>query len=121
MLTRTAMRLTMVADIRRYMHDIVVFLRTHRLVRKGVSPKAAKDFEFLVRALCVLHDHDFVTPSIVAVAARKIFPLKIEMCEPQDEPTLQYGSDIKLVSKWIQKWDQELIVENVLDNASPPV
>uniref|UniRef100_A0A060TC72 ARAD1D37334p n=1 Tax=Blastobotrys adeninivorans TaxID=409370 RepID=A0A060TC72_BLAAD len=114
-------RMVVSVDIKRYMQDLVVFLRTHRLVRKGVSPRAVQDFDFLVRALSVLHGYDFVTPSIVVIAARKVFPLRLEMCEVTDEPSISYGGDIKLLRQWMKKWDQELIVEDVLSSVAPPI
>lgn len=113
--------LTIIADIKRYMQDIVVFLRTHRLVRRGIPTKAVKDFDLLVRALCTLHDYQYATPSIVAIAARKVFPLKIELCHPEDEPTLNYGGDINIITNWLKKWDQSLIIEDVLNNVEPPL
>lgn len=113
--------LTIIADIKRYMQDIVVFLRTHRLVRKGIPTKAVKDFDLLVRTLCILHDYEYATPSIVAIAARKVFPLKIELCHPEDEPTLNYGGDINIITNWLKKWDQSLIIEDVLNSVEPPL
>lgn len=103
------------------MQNIVVFLRNHRLVRKGVSPKAVKDFDRLLRAFCVLHGTLYATPSIVAVAARKIFPLKIELCQPSNEPTLHYGSDVNLLNKWVLKWNSEMVIDDVLNSVSAPL
>ncbi|ANB13943.1 Uncharacterized protein YKL098W [Sugiyamaella lignohabitans] len=108
--------ITIAANIQRYMQDIVVALRTHRLVRSGVSPQAVKDFHYLVRALSVLHDYEFVTPSIVSISARKLFPLRIQLCEPTDEPSLSYGGDIDLVTQWMNKWDEDLVIEEILAN-----
>lgn len=113
--------ITLVPDIRQYMQDIVLFLRNHRLVSKGVSPKSVKDFEFLVRMLSVLHDYDFATPSLVAIAAKKLFPFRIQVCHPIDEPTLKYGGDIKIVAQWMKKWDSELIVEDIINCVPPPL
>lgn len=36
-------------EIKRYMSDIVVFLRMHRAVVGGISTKATRDFEYLVK------------------------------------------------------------------------
>lgn len=113
-----------IPEIKAYMQDIVVFLRTHRLVQagRGVSPKAVKDFDRLLRILCVVHGSEYATPSLVAIAARKVFPLKVDLCRhPEDEPTLHYGSDIKLVTKWLQKWDVELIIDDVLNIVPSPL
>ena len=40
---------TVGVEIRRYMFDLVVFLRMHRAVAGGISTRATKDFEELVR------------------------------------------------------------------------
>lgn len=117
-------QVVIIPEIRVYMQDIIVFLRTHRLVQagRGVSPKAVQDFERFLRILCVIENSDFATPSLVAKAARKVFPLKVEMCRSaEDEPTLNYGSDINLISKWIKKWDVELIIEDVLNIVPAPL
>lgn len=114
-------KVTIVDDVYGYMQDLCVFVRTHRLVSRGLSPRAVQDFERLVRAICILHDYRFATPSLVAVCARKIFPLKIQVCKPYDEPSLNYGGDIDLVEPWMAKWDEALIVEDVLSNVAPPV
>lgn len=113
--------ITIMIDVKRYMQDIVIFLRTHRLVRGGISSKACKDLDTMVRGLTVMHNLPYATPSIVKMAARKVFPLKIEICEPTDEPTLHYGGDVKLITKYMQKWDQNMIIENVLEKVEPPV
>lgn len=114
-------QVVVVPEIKVYMQSIVVFLRTHRLVRKGVSPKAVKDFERLLRAFCVLHGTMYATPSLVALAARKIFPLKLELCAVEDEPTLHYGSDINLLTKWVSKWNVEMVIDDVLTNVVAPL
>ena len=41
------------AEVKRYLHNIVVFLRLHRAVAGGVSAQATKHFDLLVRS--VLH------------------------------------------------------------------
>lgn len=112
---------TVVPEIKVYMQNIVVYLRTHRLVRKGVSPKAVKDFERLLRAFCALHGKLYATPSLVALAARMIFPLKLELCSPEEEPTVHYGSDIHLLTKWIAKWDADMVIDDVLNAVPSPL
>ncbi|VVT54103.1 uncharacterized protein SAPINGB_P003908 [Magnusiomyces paraingens] len=117
-------RIVIIPEIKIYMQDIVVFLRTHRLVQagRGVSPKGVKDFEKLLRIMCVVHGNEYATPSLVALAARKLFPLKVDMCRlPEYEPTLHYGSDIKLVTQWMKKWDAELIIDDVLNIVPAPL
>lgn len=45
---------TLSIEIKRHMLDTVIFMRMHRAVAGGVSPRATKDFELLVRLFCLL-------------------------------------------------------------------
>ncbi len=49
MLARQSQTATLGMDVRRYLYDVVVFLRMHRAVESGVSAKATKHFELLAR------------------------------------------------------------------------
>lgn len=120
-IARNARDVTIVPELKQYMQDIIVHLRTHRFLRKGVSPRAVKDFDSVVRVLCALQSYDFATPSIIQTAARKVFPLKIELCDPSDEPTLQYGSDIELIRWWLSRVDEDIIVDDVLRTVASPM
>lgn len=110
-----------IPDLKVYMENIVIFLRTHRVVRKGISPRTVKNFDLLVRALCVLDSYSFATPSLISLAARTLFPLKIELVTVQDEPSLHYGSDINLLKKWLPKWNTEMVIEDVLTAVPSPL
>jgi hypothetical protein len=120
-MAQRAQSVTIVPELKRYMQDIVIHLRTHRFVRKGVSARAVKDFDSVVRMLCVLQSYEFATPSIVQAAARKIFPLKIELCHPSDEPSLQYGGDIELLRWWMGRCDEDIIIDDMLRVIPAPV
>lgn len=117
---RDVSKVRLIAEIRRYMQDIVVFLRTHRLVRSGVSPQAVKGFENLLKTLCVLHGYNFGTPSLVILAARIKFPLNLALCSPEDEPSIAYGGDVHLIGSWMKKWDADLVIEDVLEKVPAP-
>lgn len=45
---------TISIEIKRHILDTVIFMRMHRAVAGGVSPRATKDFELLVRLFCLL-------------------------------------------------------------------
>ncbi len=48
-LAQDSQRATFNMEVRRYLQDIVVFLRLHRAVDGGVTPRATRQFEFLAR------------------------------------------------------------------------
>lgn len=45
---------TISIEIKRHILDTVIFMRMHRAVAGGASPRATKDFELLVRLFCLL-------------------------------------------------------------------
>lgn len=126
----------------RYIQDIVVFLRLSRAVAGGISAKAnnhftrfaqyvetpdASYFEWesrsrtmLYRLLAPLHGIDFVTPSIVALAARKVFRHRIVVATPGDDRSLQYGSDLGAVSNILADVTPDSILDGVLA-LEPPI
>ncbi|KAK9451978.1 uncharacterized protein V1518DRAFT_410048 [Limtongia smithiae] len=108
-------------DIRRNIHDIIVFLRMHRAVSGGVSARASRDFELLVRCLCPLHGISFATPSIVAIAARKTYSHRISITDPELERSVLYGSDVEAVKRFLQQWTGEAVLEDILDTVPAPI
>lgn len=111
----------MVPEIRRYALDIVIFLRNHRIVTNGIPTRFIDEFELLVKCLAVVNNYPFVTPLMVQLAARKFFPLKINICDYHAEPTLNWGSDVRLVKSMMDRWNADLVVEDVLANVRAPV
>lgn len=112
--------ITIVPELIRYIKDILLFVRTHRLVRVGIGPQAASDLELLIRTLCVLQGKSFATPLIIKEAARLALPIHVHLCDPGDEPSLQYGGDINLIKVWIKEWDGDVLVDSVLDEVPVP-
>ncbi|KAJ8103949.1 hypothetical protein POJ06DRAFT_9852 [Lipomyces tetrasporus] len=109
------------AEMKRYMHDVMVFLRMHRAIRGGISARASKDFELLIRCLCPLHGIGFATPSIVVIAARKTYSHRITLATAQDERSVLYGSEPEALSKFIQHWTPDLVLDDVLDTVPAPM
>ncbi|KAK9240123.1 hypothetical protein V1525DRAFT_396049 [Lipomyces kononenkoae] len=109
------------AEIRRYMHDIMVFLRMHRAIRGGISARASRDFELLIRCLCPLHGIGFATPSIVVIAARKTYSHRIMISSPEDDRSALYGSETEALSKFIQHWTPDFVLDDVLDTVPVPM
>lgn len=128
------------AEVVRYIQDIVVFLRLSRAVGGGVSAKAnfqlarfaesveALSYSFLSSAsltqfdrfLAPLHGIDYLTPSIVALAARKVFRHRIVVTAPGQDRSLQYGSDMVAVSHALADVTPDSILDGVLE-LEPPI
>lgn len=109
------------AEVEEYMHNVVTFLRLHRAVSGGVTPRATKALGLLVKCLASLHGLGFVAPSFVALAARKIYYHRLEMVSAQNERSMQYGSDLGAVAALLQAFVPESVVEEVLDRVDAPL
>ncbi|KAF3384663.1 hypothetical protein F1880_002442 [Penicillium rolfsii] len=108
------------AEVVRYIQDIVVFLRLSRAVGGGVSAKANFQLTRFAQLLAPLHGVDYLTPSIVALAARKVFRHRIVVTAPSQDRSLQYGSDMMAVSHALADVTPESILDGVLE-LEPPI
>ncbi|KAL9603072.1 MAG: hypothetical protein Q9219_001436 [cf. Caloplaca sp. 3 TL-2023] len=113
--------MTMTAEVRCYLHNIVTFLRVHRAVDWGITPRATTFFKTLVKCLAPLHGLNYVTPSLVDIAARKIYPHRIIRTVPERERSMQYGSDLEAVRAYLESMTLESIVEDVIASVETPL
>ncbi|KAJ5757524.1 uncharacterized protein N7511_006218 [Penicillium nucicola] len=102
------------AEVVRYIQDIVVFLRLSRAVAGGISAKANIQFTRFAQLLAPLHGIDYLTPSIVALAAKKIFRHRIIVTAPGQDRSLQYGSNLHAVSQVLTDVTPDSILDGVL-------
>lgn len=107
-------------DVARYQMNIVSFLRTHRAVGGGVTPTATKHFEQLMRSLAPLHGLDYVTPSLVGMAARKVYLHRIRIVRPERERSVQWGSEVEAVEAVLEGVGAEEVLEDVLGVVAVP-
>lgn len=121
MLAELSKKVTVTAEIKAYLQNIVTFLRLHRAVGGGISPRATQHFDILVRSLAPLHGLDFVTPSLVSLAARKIYGHRISICAPENERSMQYGSDLTAISVLLEDMTAADVVEEVLAAVEEPL
>ncbi|KAH5423342.1 hypothetical protein HBI23_198890 [Parastagonospora nodorum] len=109
------------SEVRAYLHNIVVFMRLHRAVAGGISAMATKHFNTLAHALAPLHGLTYVSPSLVALAARKIYPHRILITEPEDERSMQWGSSLEAVKAVLDGVTEEDVIEEVLQSVEVPL
>ncbi|KAL2826507.1 hypothetical protein BDW59DRAFT_145280 [Aspergillus cavernicola] len=112
-------RVRVTAELVRYHQDIVVFLRLSRAVAGGISARSNIQFTKLTKLLAVIHGIDYLTPSIVALAAQKVFRHRIVVAKPEDDRSLQYGSDLKAVARVLEYATPDTILESVLTLEAP--
>jgi hypothetical protein len=108
-------------DVARYQMNVVSFLRMHRAVGGGVSPAATKYFEQLAKSLAPLHGLDYVTPSLVQLAARKVYLHRIQIVAPERERSMQWGSELAAVEAILEGVGPEDVIEDVLGMVTAPL
>lgn len=108
-------------DVIRYQMNIVSYLRMHRAVAGGITPTATKHFERLMKSLAPLHGLDYVTPALVALAARKVYLHRIKLVAPEHERSMQWGSDLAAVEAILEGVGPEEVIEDVLEVVAAPV
>ncbi|KAK4226895.1 hypothetical protein QBC38DRAFT_479386 [Podospora fimiseda] len=121
LLTQLTAETHLSVDVARYQMNIVSFLRMHRAVMGGVSPQATKHFENLAKSLAPLHGLDYVTPSLIALAAKKAYLHRLKVVDsPEKERSVQWGSDIAAVEIMLDGIEPEDIIEDVLGLVTVP-
>ncbi|EKD19578.1 hypothetical protein MBM_02815 [Drepanopeziza brunnea f. sp. 'multigermtubi' MB_m1] len=108
---------TVSVEVKRYQQDIISFLRIHRAVAGGISATSSKHLDKLAKCLAPLHSLEYATPSLIALAARKIFPHRIHIVKPENERSMQWGSDLDAISALLEGIGAEDVIEEVLGNA----
>ncbi|KAI9797558.1 MAG: hypothetical protein M1825_005986 [Sarcosagium campestre] len=121
LLTTQARSVTTTAEVRQYMQSINVFLRMHRAVGGGVTPQGTKHFELLAKCIAPLHGLSFVTPSLVGLAARKAYRHRIRIAAPEDERSIQWGSDLGTVADMLEGVTPVDVIEDVLSAVEMPL
>lgn len=129
-------------NVKRYILDIMVHLRTHRLTynaKAGGVYTSSLDSVILLSRLISLHSgRMFVAPSHVKEASMWYFPMHLELVRRSSmDSSLLYGSDPKLVDDMLEKLGkikfeevnefenplflESLVVKNVIGKVVPPV
>lgn len=101
--------------------NLVTHLRIHRAVSAGVTPAATRHFDRLIRCLAPLHGIDYVTPALVALAARKVYLHRVEVARVEEERSLQWGGDVRAVEALLEGVGPEDVIEDVLSTVTAPL
>ncbi|EGD96648.1 hypothetical protein TESG_04082 [Trichophyton tonsurans CBS 112818] len=112
---------TVSTEVYCYAENIINFLRFNRAVFCGITAPATRQFHKIVKCLASLHGVDYVPPSLVALAAKKIYRHRITIAKPQQDRSMMYGSDINAVEKILSSVTPESIVEDVLAEVEAPL
>lgn len=109
------------SEIRSYIHNIAIFLRMHRCVAGGVSALATQYFLRLSHVLSPLHGLGYVSPGLVALAARKVYAHRIVLATEETEKSLMWGSEAAAVREMLEGVTEEDVIEDVLGSVETPL
>lgn len=109
------------AEVGEYLHNVATFLRLHRAAGGGITPRATQAFNLLAKCLATLHGLDYVTPSLVALAAGKVYSHRLEIVSSEKERSMQYGGDLETVAASLQGLSSESVVTEVLQLVEVPL
>lgn len=74
----------------------------------------------LSRYLAPFHGIDYVTPALVALAAKKIYPHRIVIASPSRERSTLYGTDVATAGDLLRDLDPHKVIQEVLDTVDCP-
>lgn len=111
----------MSAEVAAYLHNIVIFMRLNRFVAGGISAYATRHFRAIVYALAPLHNLEYVPPSLVALATRKVYAHRLILATPNTERSMQWGSDFRAVEQVLNGVTVEDAIESVLSSVEAPL
>lgn len=114
-------KISITAEMAQYVHNVVVFMRNSRYIKGGVTATATRQLRILSRALAPLHGLDYVPPSLVALAARKIYPHRLVLATTESEKSLLWGSDPEAVKELLEGLTVEDAIEDVLASIEAPL
>ncbi|KAI8596394.1 hypothetical protein EDD21DRAFT_388380 [Dissophora ornata] len=78
-LSKRMKTVTVSNDMRRYIRDVIVGIRTHEAIQGGLTSRAALDLEAIIKALAAIFQTTFVTPDLLTIAAEKVFSHRLEL------------------------------------------
>lgn len=111
----------MSAEVAAYLHNIVIFTRLNRFVAGGISAYATRHFRAIVLALAPLHNLTYVPPSLVALAARKVYAHRLVLATSITEKSMQWGSDYRAVEDVLKGVTVEDAIESVISSVEAPL
>jgi hypothetical protein len=116
-----ASNVSLTAEIAQYLHNIVVFMRNSRYIKAGVTAAATRQLRVLSMALAPLHGLTYVPPSLVALAARKVYLHRLVLATSHNEKSLLWGSDPEAIKEMLEGVTIEDVIEDVLASIETPL
>lgn len=113
--------ITLTIEVRAYIYDIIVELRYSRFVKGGLPTYILFNLIEFIKFWAFINDRTYITPRIVKTCCQIILPECLNLTLVEEDPTLMYGSEIKLINQLNKIINNEDIVEIALLKVKPPI
>lgn len=120
-LKRLTGKMRLPPEMASYLHNIVIFMRNNRFTNGGVTATGTRQLRTLAMTLAPLHGLDYVTPSLITLAVRKVYPHRLKLATPETEASLQWGSDPEAIRQLLEGVTAEDAIEDVLASVETPL
>lgn len=112
---------TMIGEIKTYIYDLIVELRYSRFVKGGIPTYLIFDVTDFIKFWTYIRGMKFVTPLMVKECFRIVLPLRIQLIQAEEDPSLMYGSNLALIGQLVQIINVHDVVDIAISNVTPPI
>lgn len=113
--------ITITTQLQTYIYDLVVELRYSRFIKNGLATYLITDLTNFIKFRTYTLGMTFVTPLIVKQSFKITLPLHLHLISAEDDPTLMYGSNLKLIKQLVNVINVDDVIEIAISNVIPPL
>lgn len=113
--------ITITTEITTYIYDLIVEIRYSRFIKGGIPTYIISDLTDFIRFKTFMINMGYVTPIMVKKCFRIILPLRLHLIEPDDDPSLLYGSNLALVKQLVNTINVNDVIDIAIANVKPPI
>lgn len=115
------MNLTMMAEIKIYIYDLIVELRYSRYVKGGIPTNVIFDVRDFIKFWAYIQGKQFITPVVVKDCFRIVLPMRIQLVQAEEDPSLMYGTNMSLASQLVQCINVHDVIDIAISKVIPPI
>lgn len=117
----TVNNITITTEVKTYIYDLIVQLRYSRFIKGGLPTYLLFDLTDFIKFKAFILKKTFVTPTLVKTCFKQVLPLRLNLIEPEEDPTLMYGSNPVLIQQLVEAIDVHDVIDIAIANVKPPI
>lgn len=112
---------TITTEMKTYIYDLIVEIRYSRFIKGGIPTYLISDLTNVIQFKAFMLDMPYVTPAMVKTCFKIVLPLHLHLIDPEDDPSLLYGSNPALVQQLVKIIDVHDVIDIAISNVRPPI